>query len=239
VAWTPGGASLLFGRMLQDGIVKRYLDQHCPDPRLVLCQYRAELPTDADVWFWGSTLFDRLGRFDKLGGEMQHIVFESLREYPLMQAGTALSAAARQLTAVHTGEGVVPWAWHSYGMMQRYTPWVMPALDASKQMRRQIDFGPINEIHYPLALLSLALLTLLVASARADRLRPLRELAAVLLFAVLANAAICGIFSNPHDRYGARIVWLASFAIALAAFRLATDRKTAFGALDPVAPPAV
>ena len=30
LAWTPGGAGVAFGRMLQDGIVARYLRDHCP-----------------------------------------------------------------------------------------------------------------------------------------------------------------------------------------------------------------
>src|SRR5262249_51249280 len=51
-AWTPGGVALSFGRMLQDGIVARYLAEHCPDRRLRLCAHRAELPTNADVFFW-------------------------------------------------------------------------------------------------------------------------------------------------------------------------------------------
>ena len=44
LAWTPGGFALSFGRMLQDGIVKKYLDQHCPDPALQLCAYKDQLP---------------------------------------------------------------------------------------------------------------------------------------------------------------------------------------------------
>ena len=32
LAWTPGGFALSFGHMLQDGIVTKYLDAHCPDP---------------------------------------------------------------------------------------------------------------------------------------------------------------------------------------------------------------
>ena len=43
LAWTPGGYGIAFGRMLEDGIVKRYLDGHCPDARLKLCPYRNEL----------------------------------------------------------------------------------------------------------------------------------------------------------------------------------------------------
>ena len=37
--------------------------------------------------------------------------------------------------------------------------------------------------------------------------------------ALLANAAFCGVISNPHDRYGSRMVWIAAFAVALAAGR--------------------
>src|SRR5262249_60673552 len=48
LAWTPGGFGIAFGRMLQDGIIKRYLDDHCPTTRLNLCHYRHELPTTAD-----------------------------------------------------------------------------------------------------------------------------------------------------------------------------------------------
>jgi hypothetical protein len=31
LGWAPGGYALSFGRMLQDGIVHKYLDRHCPD----------------------------------------------------------------------------------------------------------------------------------------------------------------------------------------------------------------
>ena len=40
LAWTPGGYGVAFGRMLQDGIVARYLRDHCPRQKLKLCPYR-------------------------------------------------------------------------------------------------------------------------------------------------------------------------------------------------------
>jgi len=82
LTWTPGGFALSFGRMLQDGIVKKYLDEHCPCARLVLCAYKDELPRDADEWFWGSPLFDKLGRFAGLDHEMEKIALASIAEYP-------------------------------------------------------------------------------------------------------------------------------------------------------------
>src|SRR5208282_3635183 len=51
-AFTPGGSSFLFGRLIEDGIVARYLGEHCPDASLRLCDFKATLPEDADDWLW-------------------------------------------------------------------------------------------------------------------------------------------------------------------------------------------
>jgi hypothetical protein len=217
VAWTPGGFALSFGRMLQDGIVNKYLDEHCPDRHLRLCAYKDELPRDADKWFWGSPLFDRLGRFDGLGDEMQTIATSALTEYPRLQAETALIATGRQLVDVHTGEGVLAWVMHSYGIIERFTPQLAPAMHAARQQKNEISFKTINDIHYPLALFCMALLPVLVLLAwRGAIAAEIGELAAVCMLALLANAFVCGALSDPHDRYGARMIWLAGFAVALA-----------------------
>ena len=115
--WTPGGIALSFGRMLQDGIVARYLAEHCPDKRLRLCAHRHELPADADVFFWSGdgTVFNRLGRFAGLGDEMA----PDRRREPARLSGVAAAGRrgrdARQLVRVATGEGVVTTVWHTYG----------------------------------------------------------------------------------------------------------------------------
>ena len=225
-AWTPGGFALSFGRMLQDGIVIKYLDEHCSQEKLKLCAVKDQLPHDADQWFWGSPIFDKLGRFDGLGSEMQHIALASLAEYPLMQAETALVATAKQLIDVHTGEGVVGWVWHTYAIIEHYTPLLVPEMRAARQQQGGISFAAINALHYPVALCGLALLPLIAGYAlRRRALIDVGELAATCLLAVLANAFVCGALSNPHDRYGARLVWLAAAAAAIAAVRLYEQRQ--------------
>jgi len=220
VAWTPGGYSIAFGRMLQDGIVTRYLGDHCPDARLKLCSYRNELPRDADVFFWGDSVFNRLGRFAGLGDEMRTIVLESLRDYPALQLKAALIATAKQLVAVGTGEGIVTTIWHTYGMIERHTPSVQPAMRAARQQNGEIGFAAINTIQVPVALAAMALLPLLmVLGLWSADFADLAALAATIALALLANAAFCGVIANPHDRYGSRMVWIAAFAAALAAWR--------------------
>jgi hypothetical protein len=240
LAWTPGGFALSFGRMLQDGIVNKYLDEHCPDPRLKLCAYKDELPRDADKWFWGSPLFNKLGRFEGLGDEMQTIATRALIEYPRLQFETALIATGRQLIDVHTGEGVVAWVMHSYGIIDRFAPQLVPAMHAARQQKYELSFKTINDIHYPLALLCMASLPVLLLLAwRGVVAAEIGELAAVCMLALLANAFICGALSDPHDRYGARMVWLAGFTVALAAAYSVERRRQPQPQAIPSAEPAL
>jgi hypothetical protein len=48
------------------------------------------------------------------------------------------------------------------------------------------------------------------------RLDDVTLLAATISTALLGNAFICGVISGPHDRYGARLVWIATFVVLIA-----------------------
>ena len=71
-------------------------------------------------------------------------------------------------------------------------------------------------------------------------------LAGTATAALLANAFVCGVLSNPHDRYGARLVWIAPLVVDAAALppvcpaRIAAERRKAGSpvplAAEPVPP---
>ena len=218
VTWTPGGIALMFGRMLNEGLVHRFLAEHCPDPRFRLCDHLSELPTDADVFFWGEGLFDRLGRFKSMNTGMATIVLESLAAYPWLQIKGATIATAQQLVTVSTGYGVNTELWHTYGMIENFAPQMLPAMKAARQQHQDLSFAAINLVHVPAAYL--AMLFLLGAIVlRHARLAPFRPLACTVALALMANAFVCGALSNPHDRYGARMAWLAVLVVLLIAWR--------------------
>ncbi|MGY4452803.1 hypothetical protein ACVWZR_007463 [Bradyrhizobium sp. i1.3.1] len=98
-AWTPGGYGVAFGRMMQDGIVARFLSDHCPRERYKLCPYRDQLPATADEFLWGKSMFNTLGRFEGMNDEMGYIVVHSLADYPAWQAGAALRAMGQHIAA--------------------------------------------------------------------------------------------------------------------------------------------
>ncbi|HEV7409776.1 MAG TPA: hypothetical protein VGO01_14940 [Bradyrhizobium sp.] len=219
-AWTPGGGGVAFGRMLQDGIVARYLNDHCPTIKLKLCPYRNELPATADAFLWGHSMFNTLGRFKGLNDEMGFIALHSLAEYPAWQAEAALAATAQQLVHVASGEGTTNWLGHTYGIIERYLPAQIKPMRAARQQHWDTNFDAINRVHVPVALGSmLALLAIVGHAFWRRRLDDVTLLAATVSLALLGNAFICGVISGPHDRYGARLVWIATFVVLIAAVR--------------------
>jgi len=60
---------------------------------------------------------------------------------------------------------------------------------------------------------------LLVQATISGRFDDTGRLAATVAVAILANAVVCGVLSGPHDRYGARIAWIATFTAAIAILR--------------------
>ena len=216
--WTPGGAGVAFGRMLQDGIVARYLNDHCPAMKFKLCPYRNELPTTADAFLWGNSMFNTLGRFKGMNDEMGFIALHSLAEYPAWQAEAALAATAQQLVHVASGEGTTNWLGHTYGIIERYLPAQIEPMRAARQQHWDTNFDAINRVHVPVALGSmLALLAIVGHALWRRRLDDVTLLAATVSLALLGNAFICGVISGPHDRYGARLVWIATFVVLIAA----------------------
>ena len=57
-------------------------------------------------------------------------------------------------------------------------------------------------------------------------------LAATVTFALLGNAFICAVISGPHDRYGARMAWIATFTVLVAVARRFTDGGAPYGRRD-------
>lgn len=220
LAWTPGGPSIAFGRMMQDGIVARYLDDHCATEKLKLCPHRRDLPATADQFLWGKSVFNSLGRFQGLGDEMAHIAWRSLIEYPGMQVKTSLISTAKQLAMAGTGDGVHNGIGHTYGIFERYLRGQLKPLRVAHQQQGRLDFTAINWLHVPVALGSALMLVVIIGIAawrrKADDLSIFAAAAAV---SILGNAFICGALSGPHDRYGARMAWLATFVVLIAIAR--------------------
>ncbi|HWM61704.1 MAG TPA: hypothetical protein VNN98_06100 [Rhizomicrobium sp.] len=227
------GSVFLFARLMQDGIVKRLMNDTCPpagDIDWRLCAYKNRLSTSANAWLWGAgSGFHALGGFT--GKEQQEedsrIIVESLKRYPVMHFKTAVYDSLLQFLEFKTGDGIEPQLTVLESGFKHMIPGQVPAYLEARQQRGLIRFKTLNLIHVPVGAMSVLGLLLLLWHACLRRAWNGATLPALVLLGLIGNAIICGTFSNPHDRYQSRLIWLPSLALLLA---VAKDRR----ALQPV-----
>jgi hypothetical protein len=220
LAFTPGGASFFFNRLVEDGIVTRYLDKKCPDASLRICAYRADISTGYDDWLWkNDTPFWKLGGWQGYSGEQRRIILATLVTDPIAHMTTAVRATLIQFVSFNTE---VATDRHdnsrSRDTFRDRLPRLYSALMAARQQASPFDVSPFNIIHVPVATLSIiALGAALIGRRRLALSDEEAALAATVLFALAVNAAVCGIFSHPADRYQSRLVPIAPLAVMVLA----------------------
>jgi len=227
------GSVFVFARLMQDGIVQRLLKDTCPpagDMHWELCPYKNQLPANANAWLWGTgSEFHALGGFaSKVQQEEDsRIILESAKRYPLQNIKAAVYDSVTQFFNVKTGDGIEPQLTILEPHFRHLIPAQLPAYLEARQQRGMLRFKTLNLIHVPVAAMSVLGLFVLLHNAAGRRKWDEASLPALVLLGLIGNAIICGTFSNPHDRYQSRIIWLPSLVLLLAVSR---DRR----ALQPV-----
>lgn len=226
-ALSAHGALFLLARLQADGPAAETLKRHCPARGWVLCAHADALPISADAFLWsaGSPVLrarDGTPRSDNglsLTGEAAQIVATTFAETPLATTSAMLANTLRQVVRAKLGDtleasdlrgGVAEVVGDLLGASER------ARFAAAAQMRDLAPGAAADTIHQAAFLAALPLLGLWFALGR-WRAQPAQAAFAVFaLCAIAANAFMTGALSGPHDRYGARIAWLAVAAAVLA-----------------------
>jgi len=117
----------VFARLMQDGIVKRLLDDTCPGSGYSLCANRNRLKTRADAWLWGpDSLFRAEGGFNGPHDEETRMIADSIRRYPLLQVVDAVRDSVRQFFTFKTGDGIESQEWVLKPVFAKDAPGQMP-----------------------------------------------------------------------------------------------------------------
>ena len=231
---SKSGSVFLFARLMQDGIVQRLLRDTCPpsgNATWRLCAYKNRLPRNANAWLWGERSgFHALGGFANKEQQQEdaRMIGMSLWRYPVMHLRTAVADSVLQFFQFKTGDGIEPQLSIQEPNFRRMIPGQLPAYLKARQQRGLIRFKTLNLIHVPVGTMSLLGLLLLLQRGVVRRAWDEASLPALVLLGLIGNAVICGTFSNPHDRYQSRVIWLPTLVLLLAVSR---DRR----ALQPVA----
>ena len=209
------GPIFVLGRLLDDGIVTSLLSEICPSPEFRLCEFRDSLNPSGDDFLWGdSPAFAAMGGWSRGQDEALRIIGRSLVLYPFDHLRAAAEATWNQLTHFATGDGIVPNLRSPHVNIAHLLLDELAAFEGARQQAGRLDFGELNLWHVPLA--GAAMLLCIVAAGLPERLRGMRPFLLFVMSALAANAFICGVLSGPHDRYQARVVWLAVLGAGLA-----------------------
>jgi hypothetical protein len=205
-AISPYGAVFALARLTTDGPAQAVLARECPRPDWKLCDWQGRFPADSDDFLWKewAPVWSTGGPIP-LAPEASAIVRATILQEPAAVLKTALANTAHQLTRVALGDTLGnDWLESSItGSLRAYFPAAeMARFRAGLQMNERLRpwAESLNPLHLA-ALLAGGIATAILAWRR-------NRLAAMILLALLANAAAAGALSRPHDRYQARIAWL-------------------------------
>lgn len=241
---TTGGSfgkpPFLMARVLADGPGRSYLAQACDRDSTAyeLCNFRNLPLDDSDQILWSED--SRLGVFALATAEQRatlqkqemSFVLASIAHDPLGEVGAAIANSWRQLL---TFDPNVPLQNQHEYFAPKYQNQQLPLLVAragdcasEAACAPRIDPALIYAANaFVVAIASLGIVLGLGWRFRAAKQTPAaqperRVLAVVMLlvFAVLANAAVSGALSAVFSRYQARVIWLLPFAAMLLALNL-------------------
>ena len=201
----------LISRIWENGMLKRLLDERCPDRRYEFCRFKDEIRGNATYFHWNphSPLY-QTGGWNAPHEEYRRLVIDALAAYPGMWIADCARLTGTQLLLFDAGAAVGPldsrtWI---YRVLRKRYPDSFGRFLSSRQQRDALHRRLFRGAQYATVAASLALVAfgLIRRRGRDDRL--------FLLFlwftaaAVAANAAVCASISLMDNRYGARVIWL-------------------------------
>jgi hypothetical protein len=210
---SPVRPPFVTARLIDDGPGYQYLRETCPGNRFYACRFLDRLPLQSDLFLWSQSaangVFNTLNTADKrrLASEQTRFVAQVFADRPLDVTLSSLGSAIEQLGRFQLNEFNYPGVFDPSGLPQAEQAKVRE----TRAMRGEIPTRSFGILASIVAALSLAALVPLVRQSHLDW-----RLAALVVSGILLNALICGALSTPHDRYGARVLWLLPMIAAAA-----------------------
>lgn len=226
LAIAPYGNLFLLARVIYDGPGRDILQRDCPQSGWRLCPWRDRLPPTSDAFLWRPDSPVMLaGGHKAVSAGADAIILAALQAEPGAEAVAFLRNGHRQLGEFATGDGLHAWP----DMVGRWIARDFPAAEyaayaASRQARERLAVPRwMQALHAVVALAGVAGCAVLLGLGLRRR-HVAGGFAAIVLLALLANAAIAGGLSTPHDRYQSRVMLLPPLVALLGGIALWRDR---------------
>ena len=224
-----GSYTFLIGRLLDNGVLKRYLDENCGRESFRLCLYKDSLPANSRNFHW-----DADSPLAKEGGwgvpepEYRKIVWNTLTtpKYLALHVWESLLATPSQLLQNSVGSGL-ELGWYKspesppYQAVARFFPYELNEYRFSRQCGnlwgQSLDLKFYSTLFYWAMLLSAFLVPVMLLLHGKKRFLPAGLEAGVylLLCGVFANAFVTSSLASICDRFQSRVAWFLPLAACM------------------------
>ncbi|MBL7937884.1 MAG: hypothetical protein JNL43_00875 [Flavobacteriales bacterium] len=223
------------GAMVEHGVVKPYLDEHCAEQHFTLCDRKDRLPEKAYQFHWDTTgAMGSYASWKDANDEFGSIINGTLTEgrFIWLHIKVSLIATWEQLSLFDIGDGWGPFLEGTgvHSAIARYLSSDLPAMEASLQSRSSMHLVPtfarLHQWVVPIAFA--ALLSLLIPALR-RRSAVFVTISTICMFSILLNAWSSGTFSGEVDRFGCKMIWMVPMLAVLAMQGLQRGTKSNTG----------
>ena len=199
----------LMARIIADGPGRWYLEQHCGEEKLAICNHLHNLPDNADDFLWGADGIWQSADEEtatRLRQEEIPFVLATLRAYPSQQLSKSANNFWRQLTTFGLGDlGSNGWILEVFdsvfpGGRSRYLQ--------SRQVRNALPFAFFERVQNWTIITSLLVIGAFTRHLWRRRTPRLAGLSMVIVPMVIANAFVTGALSMGEDRFQSRSIWV-------------------------------
>jgi hypothetical protein len=215
----------LMARVIVDGPGRWYLEQHCAETKLVICDHLNDIHSDDDflwkldgVWQTASPATK-----EELRREEMPLVLATLRAYPRDELF---------ISAAHFWEQLMTFGLWDYGpnawmeqMLDKVLPGSQSRYFQTRQARRALPDEFSSSVQEWAVIAALVLIAMFSPFALHRRQVQLLGLSSVIVLVIIANAFVTGVLANVEDRYQSRVIWLLPLLAILFVFEWFEHRK--------------
>ncbi len=208
----------LIAKLSENGILKKYLIEHCDQENFKLCSYKNNLPEHAWDFIWNDNgAFAHSGYWDSSSTEYSKIIKGTITEpkFLWMNIKEGVKATVLQFFKTDIGDGLTPQVEESnpyWKVQEHYSHELKPYLN-SKQNQGILSFKIFNQIYFYVFIGSMIVfISLLILRKIKSDFIFLFGLA--ILFCLL-NAFTTGCLANILPRLNSRSIWLIPFIVML------------------------
>ena len=222
---SPGGYAFELSRLIEDGSAVEYLRDQCPTHKYAACEYLPRMPMTSTDFLWSpDSIFHKVGFLGEREEGME-IIRGTIEAHPLWVLRDALGDTSKQLELVETGVGLESAVTNTATTpgIAGHFPKEFKAYFLSRQGRGELLRLPfLQQLHLAFVLVSLCYCFFAAGLFARDREWMPIYLMMTVGLGTIFNAFVTGALSQPHPRYGARLVWLIPL-MALGAWRKAAS----------------